>query len=75
MPERKTKTSFRRVGRHEGEGEVRVAAVVSAIRADAFKTFAARVCLALAFLIACASSRMTKRQAMSLSGAIRSSDP
>jgi len=39
------------------------------------QTFAARVCLALAFLIACASSRMTKRQAMSLSGAIRSSEP
>ena len=48
---------------------------VSANRACAFSFLAVRVCLASGFLMACASSSTTRRQAASAIHGMRSSEP
>ena len=48
---------------------------VSAMRDVAFSAFTARVCLALGFLIACASSRIAWRHSMMPNAGMRSSEP
>ena len=48
---------------------------VRAMRARAFSALAALVCLALGFLIACASSTITRLQSVSASTGSRVSDP